>query len=304
MNAFAMYSTQTPEEYSMPAFSINGMPCDQRDAKVSVMDHGFLYGDGVFEGLRFYKRKVLLLSEHLNRLKASADALSMTLPMSLGEIRAAIYQTVEATGLEDGYLRVVVTRGEGPLGVDPTHCREGQLIIIADELSLVDLDVRTAGAKLIIAGTRRLAGDQLDSRIKSLNYLNNIMARLEANAAGADEAVVLNQSGFVAEGTADNIFVVQSGTLATPPVTDGALDGITRGMIMELASDNGIPVKECSLTTYDLYTSDECFLTGTGAELIPVREISGRFMAQCPGDIFRSIEACFRTALTEEKHFA
>ena len=288
----------------MPVFSINGRRCDPQDAKVSVMDHGFLYGDGVFEGLRFYSGRVLLLNEHLKRLKASADALRMTLPMSPGDIRAAIYDVVEATGLKDGYLRLVVTRGEGPLGVDPTHCSNGQLIIIADTLSLVDADIRAAGAKLIIAGTRRLAGDQLDSRIKSLNYLNQIMARLEANAAGADEAVVLNQAGCVAEGTADNVFIAQSGALITPPVTDGALEGITRGLIIALASDNGIHVKERSLTPYDLYTADECFLTGTGAELIPVREVSGRPLAQCPGDIFRSIEALFRRALTEDRYFA
>ena len=216
----------------MQTYSINGVICDAALATIPVNDHGFLYGDGVFEGLRFYNKRILKLGAHIKRLADSALALGIRLPMSAGKIEQALLEIVDASTSTDGYLRLVITRGVGPLGIDPRLCEAGSVVIIADQLKMVSQEVREKGARLIIASTRRLAGDQLDSRIKSLNYLNQIMARMEANFSGADEAVVLNQSGFVAECTADNIFIVTGDTLETPPVTDGALDGITRGLIL------------------------------------------------------------------------
>jgi branched-chain amino acid aminotransferase len=287
----------------MQSYSINGVICDASQAKIPVNDHGFLYGDGVFEGLRFYNRRILKLRAHLKRLADSGKALGISLPMSVAKIEQALLEIVEASTHTDGYLRLIVTRGVGPLGIDPTHCETGSVVIIADQLKMVSQEVRDKGAQLVIASTRRLAGDQLDSRIKSLNYLNQIMARMEANVAGADEAVVLNQSGFVAEGTADNIFIVTGNTLETPPVTDGALDGITRALILEIANSLSIHVRERSLTTYDLYIADECFLTGTGAELIPVREIGGRKIRSTPGPIYSRIQDQFRSELQNDFWF-
>ncbi len=288
----------------MQVFSINGQPCEVAEAKVPVTDHGFLYGDGVFEGLRFYRKRILKLGAHLDRLVTSARALQLALPMSPVEIEAALTETVQRSPHENGYIRLIVTRGVGPLGIDPRPCQPGSVIIIADQLSMVAEQTREQGAKLNIASTRRFAGDQLDSRIKSLNYLNQIMARLEANAAGADEAVVLNQQGFVAEGTADNIFIVRGGHILTPPIKDGALAGITRALVLDIAADLDIPVGEQSLTSFDLFTADECFLTGTGAELIPVREISGRAMQKSPGPIFNRVRTQFMKALEGDAVFS
>lgn len=287
----------------MQSYSINGVICDASEAKIPVNDHGFLYGDGIFEGLRFYNRRILKLSAHIKRLADSATALAISLPMSASEIEQALLDIVAASAHTDGYLRLIVTRGVGPLGIDPRHCDKGSVVIIADQLKMVSQEARDKGAKLIIASTRRLAGDQLDSRIKSLNYLNQIMAKIEANVAGADEAVVLNQSGFVAEGTADNIFIVTGDTLETPPVTDGALDGITRGLVLEISSQLSIKVRERSLTTYDLYIADECFLTGTGAELIPVKEIVGRKIQEAPGPVYARIHERFRNELGNDAWF-
>ncbi|MDA0272364.1 MAG: branched-chain-amino-acid transaminase [Proteobacteria bacterium] len=287
----------------MQSYSMNGVICDASEAKIPVNDHGFLYGDGVFEGLRFYNSRILKLSAHTKRLADSAKALGISLPMSVDQIEEALLKIVEASDHTDGYLRLVITRGVGPLGIDPRQCETGSVVIIADQLKMVSQEVRDKGAQLIIASTRRLAGDQLDSRIKSLNYLNQIMARMEANVAGADEAVVLNQSGFVAEGTADNIFIVTGDTLETPPVTDGALNGITRGLILEVSDSLAINVRERSLTTYDLYIADECFLTGTGAELIPVREIAGRKIRNSPGPIYSRIQKQFRHELQNDLWF-
>jgi len=287
----------------MQIVSINGNLCSAEEARIPVTDHGFLYGDGVFEGLRFYNKRILKPGAHLDRLVDSALALAIELPMSLADMQAALEEVVASSPHKDGYIRLIVTRGEGPLGIDPRHCKTGNAVIICDQLSMVSEVVREQGAKLIISSTRRLAGDQLDSRIKSLNYLNQIMARIEANSAGADEAVVLNQQGFVAEGTADNIFIVRDGCLMTPPVTDGALDGITRGIVLEIADKLSIPVKECSLTVYDLYTADECFLTGTGAELIPVSEVAGRKLKTPAEPMFKKIAAYFADELGKDTLF-
>lgn len=277
---------------------MNGRIVPAAQARVPVLDHGLLYGDGVFEGIRFYRRRAFRLRAHLERLADSARAIALSLPLALDELAAAVDSLIAACALDDGYLRLVVTRGVGPLGLDPRGCAMPAVFIVADRLSLVGDTVRERGARVIVAATRRLAPDGLDPRIKSLNYLNHILARLEANQAGADEAILLNSQGRVAEGTADNVFVVHHGRLLTPPVTDGALAGITRAAIMALAGEAGIPVVEASLAPYDLYTSDEVFLTGTGAELIPVASVDGRCMGACPGPVYLDLSRRFR-ALVE-----
>lgn len=259
---------------------IDGAIVSANEAKVSVFDHGFLYGDGVFEGIRFYNNKVFRLPLHIKRLWRSARALNIAIPMSEQAVIEAIQATVDAFEGDEGYLRVLVTRGVGALGIDPATCAKPSVIIIANELKMVSDEERAEGVKTIIASTRRLSPDQMDSRIKSMNYLNAILARMEANHAGAEEAILLNKNGYVAEGTADNLFIVRDGELLTPPITDGALAGITRQTVMEVAESLGIKVTETSLTPYDLYTADECFLTGTGAKLIPVRDIDGRSLPQ------------------------
>ncbi|HVL01982.1 MAG TPA: branched-chain-amino-acid transaminase [Dongiaceae bacterium] len=279
---------------------INGSIIPAHEAQISVFDHGLLYGDGVFEGIRFYNGRSFRLQEHLVRLEKSARAIALTLPYSLQEMAAFIEATVNAATFSDGYLRVVITRGAGSLGLDPRACPKPTFFIIADRLQMVTPEACQKGARLITASTRRLPVDGLDPRVKSLNYLNHILARIEANQAGMDEAILLNRNGHVAEGTADNIFVVRDGVLLTPPVSDGALEGITRNLIIELALKNGVPLREQSLAPYDLHTADEVFLTGTGAELIPVREIDGRAMTQCPGQRFRQLQELFTAQVAQE----
>lgn len=281
----------------------NGEIIDAAIATVSVLDHGLLYGDGVFEGIRFYRRKAFRLDAHLQRLIDSARAIGLVVPMASLELSAAIDKLITAFAADDGYLRLVVTRGVGPMGIDPSRCHNPQIFIVASELQLISPERRGAGAKVIIASTRRLSADGIDPRIKSLNYLNHILARMEANHCGADEAILLNREGRVAEGSADNIFVVKRNTLLTPPVTEGALDGITRAVVIELAQQLDIPLREVPLAPYDLYTADECFLTGTGAELIPVREIDGRAVTHCPGSIFTRISDAFQQCIQNERKF-
>jgi branched-chain amino acid aminotransferase len=259
------------------------------------MDHGLLYGDGVFEGLRFYSGNIFRCEDHLTRLQDSAAAIGLSLPMSLAEMNHAMLQTIETSAQSDGYIRLIVTRGEGPLGIDSTQCVEPRTIVIVDQLALVAKNIVQRGVKVIIAATRRLNPDQLDPRIKSLNYLNQIMARREATAAGADEAIMLNQWGRVAEGSADNIFVIKDGKLKTPPISEGALDGITRRVILEIAQRDAIPTLECPLTPLDLQTADECFLTGTGAELLPVAMVGSQ---QLPAQ--RSLFDRLQTAFLRE----
>lgn len=278
----------------------HGRIVDAGEATLSVLDHGLLYGDGVFEGIRFYRRTSFRLDAHLQRLFDSARAIDLQIPLSQDELRTAIAELMRAFESDDGYLRLVVTRGVGPLGLDPRGCQHPQVFIIASGLQLISEENRRAGARVIIAATRRLDVDGLDPRIKSLNYLNHILARMEANHAGADEAILLNSAGRVAEGSADNVFTVKRGVLLTPPVTEGALDGITRGVILELAQQLRIPAKEIPIGPYDLFTADECFLTGTGAELIPVREIDGRKLPACPGPVFDALAAAFKTCLDRE----
>ncbi len=280
-------------ESNQPTCWVDGEFVAASEARISIFDHGLLYGDGVFEGIRFYDRRVFRLREHLLRLQRSATAIMLELPYSFDEFAAAIEHLVQTFAEADGYLRVVATRGKGALGVDPRSCKRGSAFIVVDRLALISEERRRQGAKLICATTRRLPADGLDPRIKSLNYLNHVLARIEANNVGADEAVLLNAQGHVTEGTVDNIFVVRDGRLMTPPVSDGALEGVTRGVLLELAPTLGIPSVECTLNLYDLYTADECLLSGTGAELIPVAEIDGRRMRECPGPISEALQQAY-----------
>ncbi|HHM06171.1 MAG TPA: branched-chain-amino-acid transaminase [Gammaproteobacteria bacterium] len=284
----------------MTVFWVNGSLVPREQAVVPVLDHGLLYGDGVFEGIRFYHRRPFRLGAHRRRLERSAAALRLTLPYCAAELDEAVSALIEAFDGDEGYIRLIVTRGEGPMGLDPAACPRPNVILIATQLEMVPQPVREAGARLIIAATRRLSADGLDPRIKTLNYLNPLLARLEAAHAGADEAVLLNAGGRVAEGTADNLFIVRDGCLLTPPTSEGALAGITRALVLELAGAAGLAAAELPLAPYDLYTADECFLTGTGAELIPVREVDGRPLGACPGPVFVSLLEAFRACVAAE----
>lgn len=293
-------SANQAQSGAAPVCWLNGQIVPAEQAKVSVFDHGLLYGDGVFEGVRFYHGKAFRLRAHLERLGLSARAIALEIPYGVEALTQAVIDTVAAAPESNGYLRIVVTRGPGPLGIDPSRCHSPQVFIIADRLKLVSEQAGREGAKLVIASTRRLGPDGLDPRIKSLNYLNHILARMEANHAGADEAILLNSAGRIAEGSADNIFIVKRGELLTPPVIEGALDGITRQVVLELAEQLGINHRETPLAPYDLFTADECFLTGTGAELIPVSSVDGRKIPECPGAVYRRIAAAFKNAIALE----
>lgn len=277
----------------MPTFNIDGQLVDPSAATISVMDHGLLYGDGVFEGLRFYNGRIFRCDAHLERLAASASAIGLNIPMNDAALTQAMDQTIEASGQANGYIRLIVTRGNGPLGINPESCSNPRVIIIIDQLALVSPDIVQHGAAVIIAKTRRMSSAQLDPTIKSLNYLNNIMARAEANKAGVEEAIMLNMEGRVAEGSADNVFIVQSGNLLTPPTSEGALAGITRQAILDIASSLQIQWLETPLQPEDLFSADECFLTGTGAELIPVRRIDDvEFGADRP--VYNRLQEAFK----------
>jgi len=279
---------------------INGKFVAREQASVSLFDHGLLYGDGVFEGIRFYNYAAFRPEQHIKRLFDSAKALSLSIPYTSDELIAAISQGINRFSDDSGYVRIVVTRGEGSLGINPASCSHSNVFIITDQLQMIAPDRLSAGARVIVASTRRLTSDGLDPRIKSLNYLNHIMARMEASNANADEAILLNQQGNVTEGSSDNIFIVKDGCLVTPPVTDGALDGVTRSVVIELAASCQIPFKERTLATYDLFTADECLLTGTGAELIPVREIDGRQLSYCPGPVYQTLKQAFIQFIKDE----
>ncbi|MBN1916891.1 MAG: branched-chain-amino-acid transaminase [Verrucomicrobia bacterium] len=255
---------------------INGTICDGPDARISVLDHGLLYGDGVFEGIRFYRNRVFKLVEHIDRLYESAQSIVLAMPMTKAEMIDAVVRTVAAHGKADGYIRLIVTRGVGKLGLNPYNCSEPQVIIIVDSIMLYAPELYERGMEIITIATRRNVPEAVNPRIKSLNYLNNVLAKIEALNAGYEEALMLNADGFVAEATGDNVFIVKGGVLKTPSVECGILAGITRGAVIGLARERGIEVVETALTRHDLYTADECFLTGTAAEVIPVIKVDGR----------------------------
>jgi branched-chain amino acid aminotransferase len=278
---------------------IDGKYCSERDAKVSVFDHGLLYGDGVFEGIRAYHGHVFKLKEHIDRLFYSAKAILLEIPMSHAQLMRATVETCRANKLRDGYIRLVVTRGVGTLGLNPSTCKKPSVIIIADKIQLYPPELYQRGLDIITVPTTRNLHSALNPAIKSLNYLNNILAKIEANNAGVEEAVMLNAEGFVAECTGDNLFIVKNRALFTPPLSAGALYGITRQTVIELAEEAGLKVSEPNLTRYDLFNADECFLTGTGAELIPVVKIDGRVIGTGkPGPITRRLEEDYH-ALTK-----
>lgn len=255
---------------------INGKYYDKADAQISVFDHGLLYGDGVFEGIRIYNGKAFKLREHIERLYQSAKAILLDIHMTKGEMEKAVIGAVKINKKENGYIRLMVTRGEGLLGIDPITCRRATIIIIVDNIQVYPEKYYKNGIEIITASSRRIPSDCLDPRIKSLNYLNNIMAKIEARQANCLEAVMLNREGFVTECTGDNIFIVKNDELFTPASYQGTLEGITMSTVIEMANSLKIKTLKTSLTRYDLYNSDECFLTGAGAEIIPVIKIDGR----------------------------
>jgi branched-chain amino acid aminotransferase len=273
----------------------NILPAEQ--AHISVYDHGLLYGDGVFEGLRFYHGTTFMLQAHLQRLQQSAQAIALELPYSLQQIHLAIEQLIQAYPGDAGYLRLVVTRGVGSLGIDPLKCQKSSLFIIADELSVVNTQHLEQGIKLHVATTRRTPAACLDPKIKSLNYLNNILARIEANHAGMDEALMLNIDGYVSEGSVDNIFIISNGILKTPDLNDGLLAGITREVIIDIAQEMGLDCDQTSLTVQDLQQADECFLTGTGAELIKVSQIDQHVYKTLESPLMPKIRAAFQNRI-------
>jgi branched-chain amino acid aminotransferase len=269
------------------------------EAAISVFDHGLLYGDGIFEGLRFYQSKTFMLEAHLRRLQTSAQAIGLELPYSPEQIARAIEQLIDAYPGDTGYLRLVVTRGVGNLGLDPQKCSRPSLFIIADQIAVMDGNEAGQGVGLHVAQTRRTPARCLDPKIKSLNYLNNILARIEANRAGMDEALMLNLEGYVSEGSVDNIFIVSDGELLTPPLEDGMLEGITRAVVIDVARDAGIACHETSLRVSDLQQAQECFLTGTGAELVPVHRIDDHVFAAAASPLIPVIVAAFKNHIAE-----
>ncbi|MBM4082327.1 MAG: branched-chain-amino-acid transaminase [Planctomycetes bacterium] len=278
---------------------ISGDLVPQEEAKVSVYDHGFLYGDGVFEGIRVYGGRCFKVKEHIDRLFDSARGIALTIPMAPVEMGAALQKTVMANGIVDGYVRLIVTRGVGKLGLDADKCSNPQVIIIADTIELYPKEFYDNGLAIVTAPTIRTSHEALSPRIKSLNYLNNIMAKIEGKNAGAVEAVMMNKDGYVAECTGDNIFIVKDGRLVTPPAHAGILMGITRATVLDLARKARIPAAEEDLTRYDLYSADECFLTGTAAEIVPVVRIDGRTIGDGkPGKVTLRLLKMFR-ALTK-----
>jgi branched-chain amino acid aminotransferase len=278
---------------------LDGKFLDEANAKISVFDHGLLYGDGIFEGIRAYNGRVFKLKEHIDRLFYSAKAILLDVPLGHREISEVVLETCRRNRIRDGYIRLVVTRGVGGLGLNPKKCKAPSVIVIADRIQLYPPEYYKRGLDLITVPTVRNLHSALNPAIKSLNYLNNILAKIEANNSGCEEAIMLNAEGYVSECTGDNVFIVKAGQLFTPPLSAGALYGITRGVVMEIAAEASIRVSEPNLTRYDLFNADECFLTGTGAEIIPVVKLDGRVIGSGkPGPITLSLIEKYK-ALTQ-----
>jgi branched-chain amino acid aminotransferase len=274
---------------------ISGKLYDKADARISVYDHGLLYGDGVFEGIRVYNGKVFRLREHVERLYESARHIHLEIPLSKEKMAEAITSTVQANAKRDGYIRAVVTRGAGYLGLDPRKTTDPQVVIIVDDISLYPRELYENGMDLVTVSTIRNHPNALNPRIKSLNYLNNILAKVEAVQAGCVEALMLNHKGEVAECTGDNIFIAKRGTLRTPPLDAGILEGVTRNAVIDLARAANVPVQEMAMTRHDIYSADECFLTGTAAEIIPVVKCDGRMIGTGrPGPLTRQLRDRFQ----------
>src|SRR5438128_6698417 len=279
---------------------IDGKFCSEVDAKVSVFDHGLLYGDGIFEGIRFYNGRVFRLEEHLDRLWDSARSICLEIPMTKQDMTDALLETIRQNHVRDGYVRLLVTRGIGNLGLNPMQCKWPSVIIIVAAITLYHENLYRKGLTIVTCATRRCNPGALNPAVKSLNYLNNVMARLEANLADADEALMLNDAGNVAECTADNIFVVKRGQIVTPPVTAGALRGVTRSVVFEIAAELGFKTLKADITRHDVFAADECFLTGTAAEIVPVVKADGRLIGNGkPGPITTRIIERFREMTRE-----
>jgi branched-chain amino acid aminotransferase len=274
---------------------IDGKFYSEANAKVSVFDHGLLYGDGIFEGIRFYNGRVFRLEQHLERLWKSARSICLNIPMTRKEMTEALLETIRQNHLRDGYVRLVVTRGVGNLGLNPEQCKNPSVIIIVATIALYHEDFYRKGLSIVTVATRRSNPAAINPAVKSLNYLNNVMARIEANLASADEALMLNDTGNIAECTADNVFVVTHGRIVTPPITAGALQGITRSVVFDIGNELDIKVTEADLTRHDVFVADECFLTGTAAEIVPVVKADGRMIGDGkPGPITTRIIERFR----------
>ncbi len=269
---------------------IDGEFFDRENAKVSVFDHGLLYGDGVFEGIRAYNGRIFELRKHIDRLFKSAKAILLRIPMTVDELCEAVRATCEVNGIEDGYIRLLVTRGEGSLGLNPESCKHPSVIVIASGIQLYPKEYYEHGLTIVTAPTVRNLQNAINPAIKSLNYLNNILAKIEASSAGCEEAIMLNSEGFVAECTGDNLFILSENMLATPPLAAGALYGITRNVVMDLARSEGLEVVEKNISRYDVFVADECFLTGTGAEVVPVVKVDQREIGEgVPGPVTRKL---------------
>ncbi len=280
---------------------MNGKMVPENEAVISVFDHGYLYGDGVFEGIRAYNGRVFKLEEHVQRLYESAHSIMLTINYSKEDMIQAVVDTVNANKLRDAYIRLVVSRGAGDLGLDPRKCKESQVVIIADKIVLYPEELYEKGLTVITVATRRNVADALEPKLKSLNYLNNIHAKIEANRAGVLEALMMSSQGYICEGTGDNVFIFRKGKLLTPPPYLGILEGITREAVIELAKDEGIPLEEAPFTRHDVYVSDECFLTGTAAEVIPVIEADMRTIGTGkPGPVTRRLMDRFRILTQNE----
>jgi len=269
---------------------IDGKYYDENRAKISVFDHGLLYGDGIFEGIRAYSGRIFKLAEHIDRLYCSAKAILLTVPLSPGEMTKAVVETCRRNKIRDGYIRLIVTRGVGSLGLNPRSCKNPSVMVIAGKIQLYPREFYEKGMEIVTVPTVRNLHSALNPAIKSLNYLNNVLAKIEANNSGCEEAVMLNAEGFVAECTGDNLFIVRQRQLFTPPLYAGPLYGITRAVVIEMSREGGLVVAETNLTRYDLFNADECFLTGTGAEIIPVVKIDGRVIGTGqPGPVTRDL---------------
>jgi branched-chain amino acid aminotransferase len=289
---------------------IDGALYAKEDAKISVFDHGFLYGDGVFEGLRVYNRRIFRHDGHLERLWRSAKAIMLEPPMSRQELKKAVEQTVAANEMENGYIRLIISRGIGDLGLDPRKCPKASVIIIAGPIALYPPEVYEKGMEIVTVSTRRSRPDVLNPAIKSLNYLNNILAKLECNRTGAPECIMLNDKGLVSECSADNIFIYirdfnGKGQLRTPPVSAGILEGITRDAVMQIAEELGIGCVERDMALFDVYSSEEVFMTGSGAEVVPVTKVDDRTIGNGqPGEITQKIMARYRELTNSEGNAA
>ncbi len=280
---------------------VNGKYCEKEDARISVFDHGLLYGDGVFEGIRVYAGKIFRLDEHLERLYESAKAIDLRVGRTITEMRDLVLETVRRNGLADAYIRLLITRGVGDLGLNPYTCQASGLIIIVDKIALYPPEMYDKGLAVITVATQRNLPEAVNPRIKSLNYLNNILAKIEAINAGVEEAIMLNSFGLVSECAGDNIFAVRKGVILTPSISMGVLEGVTRNAVIEMAREKGMEVKQLVMTRHDLFIADECFLTGTAAEIIPVVKVDGRVIGDGkPGPITRDLTETYHRLTREE----